>query len=377
MNDTCYKHVYGGVAGPIVRQLVEGIRRGDLKPGQCIGSEVQLAENNGISRMTVRRALSRLVDQGLIERRPGKGLYVRAEKEEVVVDCFVPSLAHEQWVKVVRGANRVDASQALRLRIHDAHGRTEDHVGYLRQLVESDADGAIIGWLQHPSFAEEIYRLKQVGFPFVLVDASLDHLPVSSVAADHSAGGYAVGTELVKLGHRRIAFVGDPRFQSLRLRLEGLRDAIADAGIPFQRDLVADLHIDDPLSDWSEAIARVTRELMGRANRPTAIFYANDAAAIHGCRVLREMGLSIPGDVSVVGFDNDAVASLMVPPLATVEQPSEQLGLKAIDMLLQQVQSRRRGHDVGQAIECVLPIRWIARESAGPAPVGQDKSHAE
>lgn len=374
MNDTCVDHVKAGAAEPIVRRLVDRIRQGELKPGQCIGSEVQLAEHNGISRMTVRRALSRLVAQGLIERRPGKGLFVGAEKRELVVDCFVPSLGYEQWVKVVRGANRADARQPLRLRIHDAHGRTDEHLGYLRRLVESSADGAIIAWLPHLAFAEEIYRLKQVGFPFVLVDASLDQLPVASVAADHFAGGYVVGSELVKLGHRRIAFVGDPRFQSLRLRLNGLRDAIADAGLPFHRDLVADLNIADPLSDWSEAITRVTRELMRRPNPPTALFYANDAAAAFGCRVLKEMGLGIPRDVSVVGFDNEALASLVVPRLATVEQPSEQLGSEAIEILLQQINARRRGEDVGEAVERLLPIRWIGRESAGPAPALQVES---
>lgn len=366
MDDTCAKPVHGGVADPVITRLVADIETGVLKPGQWIGTEVQLAEAHGISRMTLRRALSRLVENGLIDRRPGKGLFVRASGKHLVVDCFVPSLAHEQWIKVMRGAHLTDGAPSPRLRIHDAHGRTETYVGYLHQLIDSDTDGAIIGWLPHPGFAEEIYRLKQAKFPFVLVDASLQHLPVPSVRADHRGGGYAVGQALIKLGHRRIAFVGDPQIETLRMRLNGLRDAIADGGLPFHRDLVADLQISDPLADWSEAITRVTRELMSRQDRPTAIFYANDSTAALGCRVIKEMGFAIPADVSVVGFDDDALCELLVPPLATVAQPAEALGREAIRMLIKQIEGRRSGENSGVAPQRVLPVEWIARGSIGP-----------
>src|SRR5690606_22625831 len=123
---------------------------------------------------------------------------------------------------------------------------------------------------------------------------------------------------------------------TVRDRLMGLRDAIADAGQPFDRSLVVDLCEEgDPgrLADWSTHIDACTRRLMRRDDPPTAIFFSCDAVARAGCRALESMGLRVPADVSIIGFDDDPLSQWMSPALTTLHQPFFEMGQAAIEML--------------------------------------------
>src|SRR5690606_37808345 len=159
------------------------------------------------------------------------------------------------------------------------------------------------------------------------VDQRMRDIEVSSVVADNYDGGYQVGRMIVELGHRRIAFMGDLVAATVQDRLAGLRDAIADAGLPFERSFVVDLPTgDDRLGDWCDRIEARAGELLRVDPRPTAVFCSCDEVARSVYRVLGTMGLQTPGDVSLVGFDDDPLAQGLNPPLTPVRQPFETMG---------------------------------------------------
>ncbi|MEX0746240.1 MAG: GntR family transcriptional regulator [Phycisphaeraceae bacterium] len=351
----------------LAERLRVSIREGRYKPGDLIGSEHQLARQVNISRMTVRRASELLVREGLLERRPGKGLYVRADNVTTrLIQIVAGNLQWEPSVQVSRGVQALAKARGIQVQLYDAHGDVEQDLTMLRQLPEGPAAGAIIMSLHSAAFNEAVFRLKAEGFPFVLVDQRLSDIEAPSVMADNYAGGYQVGQSLLKQGHRRIAFIGDIAAATVGDRLAGLRDAIADAGLPFDRSLVVELKEEqNRLGGWSEEIERATRDVRGRPEPPTAIFYSCDGVARPGYRALAAMNLRVPEDISVVGFDDDPLAEWLNPPLTTVRQPFSQMGEAAIELLCQRMENPRTPVE-----HRVLPAELVQRASTAAAPDG-------
>jgi len=247
--------------------------------------------------------------------------------------------------------------------IYDAHDSMDTDIEIIRNLPRSAADGAIIVAFHHRGFAGVLYELHREGYPFVLVDMRLADADVPSVVADNYGGGYRVGQELVRRGHRRIGYIGTLNAHTIRERLDGLRDAVNDAGLPFDRSLAVDLLDADGekiTGDWRERVCQRTRELLRRDDRPSAVFFSCDSQAMVGYRAIKELGLRIPKDLSVVGFDGDEAGEWLDPGLTTVSQQAERMGSEAVAMLTKRL-ARRNGS--GEAAHRVVETVWVERES--------------
>lgn len=351
--------------GTLAAKIRDAIREGVYRPGQLIGSEHGLAREESISRMTVRRASELLINEGLLERRPGKGLYVSSRGAGTrSVQVIAGNLKWEPSVQVARGVQSLARELGVEVHLYDAQGDMELDLERLRRLPESGGDGAVIVSLHNCEFNEVVYQLKASGFPFVLVDQRLREINVPSVLADNYSGGFQVGQELLRLGHRRIAFIGDLVAATVQDRLNGLRDAMADAGLPLPRSHVTDLlTVVDRMGDWSEQIDASVRRLMAEAVPPTAIFCSCDGVARPAYRTLAAMGLRVPQDVSVVGFDDDPIAEWLSPPLTSVRQPFHEMGRVAIEVL-----SRQMDDPNLPAEHLVMPVELIRRGSTAAAP---------
>lgn len=191
--------------------------------------------------------------------------------------------------------------------------------------------------------------------PVVAIDPHYGPTQLPTIDAD-SYGGAVMATEyLLGLGHFRIALLGGrAELDSARLREKGFRDAMAAAGVPVDESFVRATRFQP---DIAEAAAR---DLLSRPDRPTAIFAANDITAHRAMRAAVELGLSVPHDVSVVGFDDIPEASLCEPPLTTIRQPLQAMGAAAMEMLLDIL----AGHEGETHVR--MPVRLIVRESCAP-----------
>ena len=367
MSQTSRERLKTTVYDGLVTRIRKSIDIGDLKPGALIGSEHELAREAGISRISVRRATDALMREGLIERKPGKGLFVRSkERSTSTVQVIVPDLRFDQCVQIVRGAQEYGAALGLRTQVYDAHSRIDFDIEMLRLLPESSAEGAIVVSWHHPRFAESLYDLKRRDYPFVLVDERLQDIHVPSVLADNYGGGYAAGKHLADAGHQRIAFIGDLAADTIRSRVDGLRDAMTDGGVLFDRTRV--FSWDAPLdADWPSIIAGITRRAVDRPDPATAIVFGNDQTAAHGYVALRGLKLSVPDDVSVVGFDDNSLCSWLNPPLSTVRQPSVEMGGRAMQMLIE-IMAKHRTPNARREdpTNVLLSTQWVGRDSVGP-----------
>ncbi|WP_348789045.1 LacI family DNA-binding transcriptional regulator [Leifsonia sp. NPDC080035] len=192
--------------------------------------------------------------------------------------------------------------------------------------------------------------------PIVAIDPHTGRADLPTIESDSFGGARNAVAFLAGLGHRRIGFVaGRPDLRSSAARDAGYRRALADAGIPFDPALVA-------VGNYEQESSRdAARRLLGRADPPTAVFAANDLSAIVVIEVASELGLDVPGDLSVVGFDDIPEASRFSTPLTTVRQPMGQLGAAAAEMVVALMNGEQP-----DPTHIRMPTRLIRRATTAP-----------
>jgi len=222
------------------------------------------------------------------------------------------------------------------------------HIAVTRNNPEQEA-AALAALRSLPGLVGLIYSTiftREVQLPLTLT-SSLQDLPVvllnchdpahsaPAVVPAELAGGHAATEHLIAQGHRRIAFInGEPWMEAAKDRLKGYRRALATADLPLDPALVCD-------GDWMSGSGfRHTLRLMQRPGPPTALFCANDLMAVGALEALKQLGLRVPEDVSVMGYDDQEIARHTHPPLSTVVLPNYEMGQAAVELLLQ---GRRAG----------------------------------
>lgn len=253
--------------------------------------------------------------------------------------------------ELLKGAARGIRNSGFELVVYSAGGRSGDRQGwerrYLSRLSGTLIDGAV---LVTPTVVDV-----NLGTPIVAVDPHTGTGLLPTVDSDSFRGGQLAAEHLIRLGHRRIAMLaGRADLQSAHLREQGYRQAMAAAGLSTY-DLVRNGDYDQTVS------GDAARWLLSKDDPPTAIFAANDVSALATMRVADELRLRVPEDLSVVGFDNIPESALCTPPLTTIEQPIQEMGRIATEMLVKLIP--------GRAIEethITLPTRLVVRQSTRP-----------
>jgi DNA-binding LacI/PurR family transcriptional regulator len=202
----------------------------------------------------------------------------------------------------------------------------------LGAFCDGRSDGLLL--LAPPEGSDIVARLIETHVPFVLVGDQSEDPRVSSVDVDNLAASRIIMAELLDRGHRRIAALYWKGFPySVMLRLAGYHAQMEAVGIPLERrEMVAV----DWAEDWYHAFRQPVVDLMSRpaGERPTALFCFNDVIAVNAMRIVREMGLDVPGDVSITGFDGTHDACSQNPPIMTVRQSPRRVGIRAAELLL-------------------------------------------
>ncbi len=192
--------------------------------------------------------------------------------------------------------------------------------------------------------------------PIVAIDPHTGPADLPTVECDSFGGALQATRHLIELGHRRIGFIaGRTDLRSSIARDAGYRRALANAGIPLDPALVG------AGSYRQDAVRVAALEMLSRKERPTAIFAANDSSALEIVKVAAELGLDVPQDLSIIGFDDVPEASVASPALSTVRQPMQTLGAEAARMLL----ALMRGETL-KATHLKLPTRLVSRATTAP-----------
>jgi LacI family transcriptional regulator len=276
-----------------------------------------------------------------------------------VIGLLVHDLGTSYIGEIIRGIDAELASAQYDLLLYTSHRRKTKESAYVVTLTRGLADGLLLVLPRDP--AAYLETLRQHRFPHVLIDHRGLDQATPSVAAANWQGAYHATEYLIELGHRRIGFITGAMDQMCAHdRLEGYRATLADRGINLDPELVYEGDFLQPLG-YAGASA-----LLELPHPPTAILASNDVSAFGVMEAVRDHGLRIPDDVSVVGFDDIPQAVQVHPPLTTVRQPLEEMGRMATRMLLEYIKDPQR------PIERVeLPTELMIRQSCRPSSTTQ------
>jgi len=311
-----------------------------------------LNDRPDVARETRETVLQVVREHGFSTNRGARGL---SSGRTGMIGLTLPLVADAYFGPMLSGAAEALHERDMRIVLAPTLHEHDREVSLIERLMRGTTDGAIL--MLPEESAEELLTLQRQGFPFVVVDPR-EPPPdgIACVAAMHASGAKQAAEHLLALGHRRIgAIAGTPGWYATEERLAGFRAALAGAGILLDPELVV-------YSDWR--IPRGTeaaRELLSLPDPPTAIFGFNDNVAIGALHAARERGLSVPDDLSVVGFDDTEQAVIVTPRLTSVRQPLAELGRMGVSLLIRLIDGQRV-----DALRVELATQLVVRESTAP-----------
>lgn len=322
-----------------------------------------VAKHSGFSVATVSRALQHpdkvaaktrekiMASVNLLGYKPNlMAVKLRSGKSHNIL-VLVPTIANLFFARVIAGMQDEALKQGYSILLANTLANPSTEREYARMVQTSQADGLIQLRAYNP-FTE--LESQSLGFlPMVNACEVLDNIDCPTVALDNQAASKTMTDYLISIGHRRIGLVKGPQSSPLTLaRLAGYCEALADANIPFDENLLFS-------GDFTLKSGRLAgQRILESKEPPTAVFCENDETAIGAIQAFKQAGLRVPQDVSVAGFDDIAFAGFCDPPLTTISQPAEDFGKTAVNLLIDLITEKK-----SKQTRVTMPFELIVRQS--------------
>ncbi|HWR85750.1 MAG TPA: LacI family DNA-binding transcriptional regulator [Rhodoglobus sp.] len=330
---------------------------------QSTGERVTLAAiatEAGVSLSTISKVLNGRTDVAPATRArveqllSGHGYLRRRSGEPTsrLIELVFHELEAAWSMEIIRGVERVADEHGMSVVLTASGDRHAPSAEWIDGVVRRRPVGVVLVFSDIPPEFRETLRVRDI--PFVIIDPAGDPSPdVPSVGSANWAGGLMATRHLIELGHRRIAAITGPDdMMCSHARIDGFRSAMASAGLPIEPDWIrfGDFH--------TEGGRRHAHELLAGLERPTAIFAGSDLQALGVLEAARPLGLRIPEDVSVVGYDDIPLAQWVTPRLTTVRQPLRRMAEEATRLVLRMTQA-----PLDQVPRMDLATSLVVRES--------------
>ena len=324
----------------LMEELKQAIMSGSIKPGEKLPSENELSDRYHISRHTVRKALSILINEGYIEAEHGRGTFcsqrmghMKNSRNVAVVTTYISDYI---FPRLIQGMDKVLTENGYSIILKNtANSRTKEE-RVLEDILTKDIEGLIIEPSKSQIYCKHtnLYAmLDQSEIPYVFIQGVYSQMiDKPHILMDDCKGGYMVTKHLIDAGHRKILgiFKADD-FQG-KERHKGYVKALQEAGIAYDPDMVVWFHTEDRKTKP----AMMMELFLEQKVEMDAVVCYNDQIAIEVIRCLQRNGLRVPEDISVTGYDNSVIAEGTVG-LTTITHPQEKLGEMAAELLLEKI----------------------------------------
>ncbi len=287
-----------------------------------------------------------------LDYRPNAAARTLSSGKTAMISLVVPSLTDAFDVQVMSSVEKTLKENGMFMVVVSAESYDDFFKSaYATLFLEGRVDGILI--LTPIGENGYFYELKKRNIPFVLLDQHQVNLQVPTVTVDNFSGGYAATMELIRGGAKRIAHIsGAEAFESSSERMRGYLKALEDSGIAPEAELVI-------RGDFTVACGyRAVRNWLEKGILPDAVFAADDNTAFGVLNAAQLSGISVPGQLAVIGYDDHPFASMLYPKLSTVKQPAEEIGAAGVRLLLDIIEKNPRRN-----LKTVLQPSVILRET--------------
>lgn len=323
----------------------------------------EVAESAGVSYATVSHVINntRLVSPETRERvlaamaalnyRPNALARSLRQGKTNTIGLVLPDSANPFFAEISRSIEDEAFKKGYSVFLCNTELDTQRELFYVDVLSKKQVDGII--FVAAGDQADSLDFLVQRNMPVVMIDRDVPNVEVDAVLTDNRLGGFLATQHLLELGHTRIACIAGPSsITPSAERIIGYRRALEQAGLSYDEALVI------PGDYHSQSGMEITHTVLKMNPRPTAIFALNDLMALGAMRAASEAGYSIPRDLAVVGYDDLELAHFTIPPLTTIAQPKKEIGVQAINLLVDRMSRKSR-----EPSRLVLAPELIVRRS--------------
>lgn len=336
-----------------------------------------VAKKAGVTSMTVSRVVNKdgyvseetreKVLQAVKElnyRRNGLARGLKRQRTDTI-GLVLGDIANPFAAELARAVRDVTTQRGYNLFICISEHSAKEDVAAFDSLADHQVDGIIVATRSNRIGDEHLHEMIERGVSVVCIGRDFHDQNADSVSADALRGGFQATQHLIDLGHNKIAFIGATLASGKNLkRFQGYLKALEANNLPIiERFITGNSATNDDSPGYStEKIGyEAMKRILVLPNRPTAVFARNDFTAIGAMNAIKENGLNIPEDISIVGFDDIPIAIHTSPALTTVRQPTRQQGSLAAEFLLRRIESENEIEREEKILECEI----IVRDSSG------------
>ncbi|MFD0695864.1 GntR family transcriptional regulator [Paenibacillus sp. GCM10027628] len=368
---------------PIYERIFESLRdeiiQRKYNVGERVPSEKELADAYQVSRITSKKALEMLAEEGLIVRKPGKGSFVAEGGESLLegmssnersrhtmIGLIMTDFGNTFGTEMIYGMERASAEHDSFLVLRRSFGIPENEEKAIRALLDLGVDGIIVLPAQGEFYNAEILKLVIQQFPLVLVDRHLKGVAAASICSDHISAARTGTDYLLDLGHSQICLLTPPPMDTTAVedRIEGFVRAHAERGVIVDRSLwIDEITSTLPNSFHQPKIDQdisMIKEHLRKNPQITALFAIEYNIALLAKAAVEQMGLNIPEDISIICFDSPPTTLGSGYRFTHLIQAEEEIGKLAVEHVLK----LKRGEKVANKIS--LAAKLIVGESTGP-----------
>lgn len=323
----------------LMEYLKEEILFGRIKAGEQIPSENMLAEKLSLSRHTVRKAISMLVNEGYLYTEHGRGTFCmdrsRKRNDSRNIGVITTYISEYIFPKVIQGIDNILSNNGYSIMLKNTNNNTEKEALCLDDALQKNIEGLIIEPTKSALFSNNLKYYEALDnhhIPYIFIHGYYQLLESKSyVLLDDAKGMYSVVDYLVKLGHKKIVgiFKADD-VQGLE-RHKGYARALSDANLPYNPDDIIWFHTEDQ----DVKPYNVIRQKLKEKDNIDAIACYNDEIAFRVFELLNSLSIKVPDDISVTGFDDSYFSANCPVKITSVSHPKEKLGETAAELLLQ------------------------------------------
>lgn len=303
-----------------------------------------------ISEKTKRRVLDVMKE---LDYQPNMLASALMGKQTKTIGLLIPDLANPFFSELARSIEDRGHELGYNLVICSTDYQTDKENKYLTLLKQKSVDGFILAsGFENLDKVEELIKQE---IPVAIVARDFPMFSINAVALDDFMGGYLAASHLIELGHTNIGVIARDVWSN-RERIRGFKQALAEKSLPFFADFE---YIED--INHVKAGKGITHKYLQSSDRPTAIFACNDLLAIGAIQAAKECGLHVPEELSIVGFDNTMIATIVEPPLTTIAQPIQNMGNEVMNLMVSMIKGERK-----EQVRMTLLPTLVQRESTVP-----------
>ncbi len=327
-----------------------------------------IANKLGLSTSTVSRALKDHPDispktrtavkelAGLLGYRPNRIALNLRNNSTRTIGLIIPEIEHYFFSAIINGIEEVAYKNDYSVMVFQSNESYKREVINTQAVLTNRVDGVLVSFSKETKDFSHFQKLIDNEIPVVFFDRVIDELPADQVVADDYQGAFLAVNHLIEKGCPRVAHFAAPQHLAIgKSRLSGYHDALLKHNIPFDQSLVV-------LADTFETARKAAHEILRKPNHPTGFFAVNDMSAIAIIKEARLLGLRVPEDIRVVGFENSKSAAICEPELTTVDQFGFELGREACLMLLKRLKNDADDEPF-KPVRKVIKTRLVVRSS--------------